>query len=215
MCHPASRGTRILGCVASTHRAGGIDTHPTIRTFPAMQRLRLCLSLLQVTYVRSSETQNIFPANTPLTLQPSFQYTYSGGKPTTLPTADACVVSRWDASQPCHRACHPQAVKVYPRLRQPSAAYSAHTSPWLPKWYTLASCMVPENDTNRGLARFALPRPPVAILRPLSLDASTMHIGGVHQSPSVRQRGVHTPRRLQPGHQGQQCPVKGCAQPGL
>ena len=53
----------------------------------------VCGYLLQVTYVRSSETENIFPANTPLTLQPSFQYTYSGGKPTTLPTADACAVS--------------------------------------------------------------------------------------------------------------------------
>jgi len=60
--------------------------------------------------VRSSETENIFPANTALTLQPSYQYTYSGGKPTTLPTADACVVSRGKVTQPRHHACRPQTV---------------------------------------------------------------------------------------------------------
>lgn len=47
---------------------------------------------MQVTYVRSSETQNVFLPNTPLALVPSFQYTFVGGQPTTLPTADACVV---------------------------------------------------------------------------------------------------------------------------
>ena len=43
--------------------------------------------------MRSTETQNIFPANTPLTLQPSFQKISVGGKGMELPTADACVVS--------------------------------------------------------------------------------------------------------------------------
>ena len=47
--------------------------------------------------MRASETQNIFPANTPLTLVPSFQYTFAGGKPMALPTADGCVVSLGDS----------------------------------------------------------------------------------------------------------------------
>jgi len=49
----------------------------------------------QINYVRAQEQQNIFPANTPLTLVPTYTYDFdSSGNPTTLPPADACTVRR-------------------------------------------------------------------------------------------------------------------------
>ena len=51
--------------------------------------------VLQINYVRAQEQQNIFPANMPLGLVPSFDYTFdSTGAPTSLPPDDACTVRR-------------------------------------------------------------------------------------------------------------------------